>query len=331
MRNTYAVPAARSLVTKSNLGQFYAANSQLTIAAAIKEVWTAYNANDHGFNDMLWFATANADYYGVRNCRSVETPGTDEFCASKTTSARLLAYVKNFAAFRDNKTHVYEISDKGDVTKLVGVTKDDLDVLGSDWFRQTNGWVSTKTTGLTPRLTTFSVSIPRNSTNDATSVGVAGATRIRSEPCFDACLESSYGIAAAHAFAIQSVDFMASANATTMVKGVKLLWQAFKDSDHGDNVQLMFQLAGGDYYAILNCWLPGNYNNTYCAAAGRTTWTIAYVYAQQVSAKVRVYSLTNAESRDGALNGDINVLLGEETLTQDRRASEWYPPHPRAH
>jgi len=91
---------------------------------------------------------------------------------------------------------------------------------------------------------------------------------------------------------------------------VKLMWQSFKNSDHGDNVQLMYTVgATGDMYAVKNCWLPGNYNDEFCQAAGNKTWTIALVRNKAVYGNDYIYAY--AIDKDGV---SLSGTIGETAL-----------------
>ena len=42
---------------------------------------------------------------------------------------------------------------------------------------------------------------------------------------------------------------------------------ALKRGMFAGDTQVTFQLSGGDFYEIMSCWLPGNFNDPYCVQA----------------------------------------------------------------
>jgi LysM repeat protein len=306
-RNSYVVPAVRSLVKNGMLDRFAATDSQSTMQQAISELHKAYDANNQGTNKMLYFGMTSDDYYGVKNCRSASTD-QDKFCSDPVATARLLAHIKNAAAYNDNKTHVFQISDTGEVNlpAAVGMSQTDYFPTNEPWYtvlthsdstgkklkpglEKENGWVYQKSYGEFPTPISYSYKV--TNTSDPTSdklIGVAGADRFPSEPCRSQCLYSSYAMSATLDFVTNAPDQLALLSEAKDTKSVgalvKMLWQSFQSSDHGDNVQLMYTVdKTGDFYAIKNCWLPGNYNDFFCQKAGKdsagrlTVWTIAMV------------------------------------------------------
>lgn len=289
-RFSYAGKAVRALVQNGGLDRFAATDSQQTMSQAVSALYSSYDLNNQGTNKMLYFAMMNGDYYGVKNCRAASTD-LDKFCADPVATARLLAHINNEAAYNDNKTRVFQISDSGVVNlpATVGMTSQGYDPLKEPWYvgaKAGNGWTYQATYGEFPDPITYSYKITNASdTNPKTKnnlIGVAGADRFVHEPCASACLYSSYAMSSTLDFITKNPDALKTGSAATNVKTIapliKMMWQSFKASDHGDNVQLMYTVdATGDFYAIKNCWLPGNYNDEFCMKATNKTWTVAMI------------------------------------------------------
>lgn len=315
----------RSLVKNGMLDRFAATDSQTTMQDAVTALHTAYDANNQGTNKMIYFGMKSDDYYGVKNCRSASTD-QDKFCSDPVATARLLAHLKNDAAYNDNKTHVFQISDTGVVNlpAAVGMSQTDYFPTAQPWYtalsldpmtgkkmkpgsEKQSGWVYQKNYGEFPTPISYSYKIT-NSTDTSSAkdhlIGVAGADRFANEPCRSQCLYSSYAMSSTLDFVTNDPATLTRLSTAKTEKGVaeviKMLWQSFQSSDHGDNVQLMYTVdKTGDFYAVRNCWLPGNYNDVFCQAAGKdatgklTVWTIALVRNAAVygNLDVQVYAI----------------------------------------
>jgi hypothetical protein len=355
-RYSYAAPAVRAAVQNGNLDRFAATDSQRTMSDAISAVYTAYDTNNQGNNKMLYFGMEKSgDYYGVKNCRSAATD-LDKYCADPVATARLLAHVKNEAAYNDNKTHVFQISDTGVVNlpATVGMSTTGYDPRTHAWYMQAKkadgGWVYQASYGEFPAAVSYSHKIINQSdTNPSTMnnlIGVAGADRYVKEPCRSACLYSSYAMTATLDFVTKDADELKAGSQSktnkTVAALIKLMWQSFKKADHGDNVQLMYTVdATGDFYAIKNCWLPGNYMDQFCQQAGNKTWTIAMIRNTAVfgNSDIQVFaidadgkaptgtmgstalgSITTAALTANALH-HLNFAISDAT---DFKSADWY-------
>jgi len=357
-QNTWAVPAARQLVANGNLNRFQDVDSSVTVAAAIAELFKAYQNNDHGNNVELWFAMTNGDFYQLMNCRSVANQ-LNEFCRNPATTARLLAVVKNKLVFGDNLRRVYQLTDSGSIFKLIGASKEPFDPLKQAWYKIGSGFTTYTDTG---QPETFSVLIPKTGITTSTqrlgaltaaelqlfetniaalaastanipssAVGVAGGRRYRLEPCADACLVNSWAVAATHAFAVGgSSSFLApNAPGMTTMPGVqsviRTMYTTFKDSDHGHNVRMSYGTRNGDLYELHNCWLGINNANQYCQQSGLQSWLVAYIKNSIVFGdnNVHVYTLRSCTSRTECF-GQMIAKLGSFTPSVDFRNERWF-------
>jgi hypothetical protein len=356
--NTYVVPAARALVAYGNLNRFQGAESSVTVAAAIAELFNAYDNNDHGNNVVLWFAMSNGDYYALMNCRSVVNQ-LNEFCVNPATTARLLAVVKNKLVFGDDLRHVYQLTDKGSVLMQVGVSSVPFDPLKESWYNLGSGFTYNSDTG---QPETFSVLIPRTGITTSTqtlsgltaaelqvfesniaalaanasnvpssAVGVAGGVRYRLESCADACLSNSWAVAATQAFAVGGASsFLAPGSpGITSMNGVqsviRTMYTAFKQSDHGHNVRMSYGTSTGDLYELVNCWLQVNNQNPFCLQSSMQSWLVAYIKNQIVFGDnlVHVYTL-RACTYLTECYGQMIAKLGTFSPTVDFKDERWY-------
>jgi hypothetical protein len=356
--NTYAVPAVYSLVANGDLNRFVAnSDSEVTVAQAVQQLYNAYEKNDQGNNVNIFFGTNKGDYYSIINCRSIELQ-RNKYCTNPATTARLLAVVRNEQLFGDKQLRVYQISDTGKLQfSGMRVTKDSIDTLKQEWYVDTVGpvWVLDHSTGLYPRENIFTVPIPKTAANYSSylaagtvdsitrgfyesgdTVGVAGAVKSKFEQCSDACQVNSWAVAATHDFLGQDTSSfeLASSNATVQ-EIISGMYDAFKKSDHGHNMQMFYATPGVgktmNYYKIKNCWLHVTWNDRWCQEANKvnlnsagtslvTPWTIAFVENPVVYGddKTRVWLMDRSK---GTLRPWPNQSIANEARAETRTAA----------